>query len=105
MIWANFLTKFHEDRTRSTKVPEGRTDGQRQNNIPPPMAGDNKIKINDRHIIFKLKKSVPQFGLSERTEQKCHYLCKSHTALLSSDNHLVDGPTDRPTYRQTDRPT
>ncbi|KAH3874917.1 hypothetical protein DPMN_038174 [Dreissena polymorpha] len=24
-----------------TKVPTGRTDGQRQNNIPPPLAGDN----------------------------------------------------------------
>ena len=35
-----------------TKVPDGqtdgqpdrRTDGQRQNNIPPPLAGDNKPK-------------------------------------------------------------
>ena len=30
-----------------TKVPdgqpEGRMDGQRQNNIPPPLAGDNKL--------------------------------------------------------------
>ncbi|KAH3896036.1 hypothetical protein DPMN_020207 [Dreissena polymorpha] len=26
----------------------------------------------------------------------------SAAAALSSDNHLVDGPTDRPTYRQTD---
>ena len=25
-----------------TKVPDGRKDGQRQNNIPSPMAGDNK---------------------------------------------------------------
>ncbi|KAH3797810.1 hypothetical protein DPMN_151397, partial [Dreissena polymorpha] len=26
-----------------TKVPAGRPDRQRQNNIPPPMAGDNKV--------------------------------------------------------------
>jgi len=39
-----------------TKVPERRTDGQRQNNIPPPMAGDNKIKINNRPILSQLKK-------------------------------------------------
>ncbi|KAH3879345.1 hypothetical protein DPMN_003247 [Dreissena polymorpha] len=29
-----------------TKVPDGRTDGQRQNNIPSPLAGDNK------HVTF-----------------------------------------------------
>ncbi|KAH3701743.1 hypothetical protein DPMN_076737 [Dreissena polymorpha] len=81
----NILTKFHDREKighKSAGRTEGRTDGQRQNNIPPPMAGNNKIKINNRHIMFKLKKSVPQFGLFERTEQKCHYLCKSHTVLV-----------------------
>ncbi|KAH3714641.1 hypothetical protein DPMN_057330 [Dreissena polymorpha] len=29
-----------QDMAPDTKVPDGRTDGQRQNNIPPPMAGD-----------------------------------------------------------------
>ncbi|KAH3826192.1 hypothetical protein DPMN_128088 [Dreissena polymorpha] len=55
----NILTKFHDRENighKSAGRTEGRTDGQRQNNIPPPMVGDNKIKINNRHIMFKLKK-------------------------------------------------
>ncbi|KAH3858786.1 hypothetical protein DPMN_101416 [Dreissena polymorpha] len=32
---------------------DGRMDGQRQNNIPPPMAGDNKLKIDDIHYMIK----------------------------------------------------
>ena len=47
-------TKVPDGRTKGRT--EGRTDGQRQNNIPQPITGDNKIKINNRHIMFKLKK-------------------------------------------------
>ncbi|KAH3820427.1 hypothetical protein DPMN_122173 [Dreissena polymorpha] len=34
--------KHFQDMAPDTKVPDERKDGQRQNNIPPPMAGDNK---------------------------------------------------------------
>ncbi|KAH3852941.1 hypothetical protein DPMN_095462 [Dreissena polymorpha] len=41
-----------QDMAPDTKVPDGRTDsqtdGQRQNNIPPPLAGDNKICLHPK---------------------------------------------------------
>ncbi|KAH3777286.1 hypothetical protein DPMN_178726 [Dreissena polymorpha] len=75
MIWANVLTKFHEDRRRNAvssvskakvwlRTQKFRTDGQKDGRmdnaktiyIASPLAGDNQIKINNRHITFKRKK-------------------------------------------------
>ncbi|KAH3819841.1 hypothetical protein DPMN_121583 [Dreissena polymorpha] len=33
----------HKSAGRTDGQPDGRTDRQRQNNIPPPLAGDNKV--------------------------------------------------------------
>ena len=47
-----------------TKVPDGRKDGQRQNNIPPPMAGDNKVhkvpllRYNEKCLFFSSLKVI-----------------------------------------------
>ncbi|KAH3704218.1 hypothetical protein DPMN_079274 [Dreissena polymorpha] len=49
-VWWSFGTgdglevRNFQDMAPDTKVPDGRTAGQRQNNIPPPLAGDNDIK-------------------------------------------------------------
>ncbi|KAH3884766.1 hypothetical protein DPMN_008752 [Dreissena polymorpha] len=55
--------KHFQDMAPDTKVPDGtdgrkdgRTDGQRQNNIPPPMAGDNYLSMDLStvwHFLYK----------------------------------------------------
>ncbi|KAH3845654.1 hypothetical protein DPMN_087936 [Dreissena polymorpha] len=39
---------------RTDGQPDGLTDGQRQNNIPPPLAGDNNMKDLIQHF-YKYK--------------------------------------------------
>ncbi|KAH3704502.1 hypothetical protein DPMN_079558 [Dreissena polymorpha] len=60
-----------QDMAPDTKVPDGRTDRQRQNNIPPPLAGDNKstaLPVQTAHLFFFLKEGG--CGVLEQTDQQ-----------------------------------
>ncbi|KAH3869183.1 hypothetical protein DPMN_032344 [Dreissena polymorpha] len=98
MIWANVLTKFHEDRRRNavSSVPKAKNNYGKFHGSDSCMAPDTNVpdvlflrlwqRIAKSRLTTDISrlnvKNVPQFGYSERTEQKCHYLCKSHIALV-----------------------
>ncbi|KAH3797552.1 hypothetical protein DPMN_151135 [Dreissena polymorpha] len=97
IIGTNLLTKFHEDRTRNvtsrvftTKC--GRTDGRRTKTDPKILYCKKSKKMSSYYI------SLLSFTYHNQYQIRPSYILGR---MLSSDNHLMDGPTDR----QTDRPT